>query len=476
MKRCRGFVLSFVGLQKLQAKLSQFETEKGYKWTQQAISRQTQLVEPQGLHPTTIKKIVYSQIGVDERSLQILFQALGLELEPQDYSLAAHLDSEIELADSTDSAKSAEVQTTLVPEFPGGPVPLHSPFYIERTALQARACTEMTQSGGLVRIKAPQKMGKSSFALRLLDHTISLGYRTVRVDFQQAEESIFSDIDRFLRWFCKTLSYQLDVLPTLDKYWDEEAGSKVSCTIYLQRALLKPIQVPVVLLLNEINCVFEHAAISGEFLPLLRSWYEEAKGNSILQKLRLVLIYSTEIYVPLNFNQSPFNIGLPIELPDLMPEEIQTLATYYGLSPKVASPLMEMVGGHPYLVQLALYHLWNDQLTLEQLLHQAPTPVGIYANCLNRCLLMLQNNLELAEAFALVVEAGDKVCLSSIIAYKLESLGLIKLDNHGAKPSCKLYQQFFTLQSTIAPKAATQTQTRKSQLGRSPHASLWVMG
>jgi hypothetical protein len=380
LKRHRGYILSEAGRHKLQVQLAQLESQKGYKFTLPVLARQTQLIDPQGLHSITIKKILEQQIGVDERSIKTLFQSLELELEPQDYHSATQLENLVQLVNSVNSShepQAIESKQHQAPEFPGGPVPLSSPYYIEQTVLQSRAYTEIGQPGGLIRIKAPRKMGKSSFTLRLLHYATSLGYCVLQVDLQRADEAVFSSLDRFLRWFCTILSYQLDLPPTLDDYWDAEAGSKVSSTIYLQQVLLKGTQVPIVFLFNEIDRIFEHPVIFREFLPLLRSWYEEAKSDTALHKLRFVLSYSTEIYVPLNLNQSPFNVGLPIELPHLTVEEVQVLTNAYDLSSGIAFPLMELVSGHPYLIQLALYHLWNGHSTLPDLLHKAATPVGV---------------------------------------------------------------------------------------------------
>ncbi|WP_416675147.1 AAA-like domain-containing protein [Egbenema bharatensis] len=443
-KRHRGYILSEAGRHKLQFQLSQLEAQKGYKFTLPVLARQTQLADPQGLHSTTIKKIVEQQTGVDERSLKTLFQSLAMELEPQDYCSATQPDNLVKLAGLSHEPSAIDCKQKQPPDFPGGPVPLDSPYYIEQPVLQARARAEISQSGGLIRVKAARKMGKSSFTLRLLDHATSLGYRILQIDLKRADEAVFSGIDRFLRWLCTILSYQLDLSPALDDYWDTEVGSKVSSTVYLQQVLLKKTRVPIVLLFNEINRVFEYSEISREFLPLLRSWYEEAKSDTPLHKLRFILSYSTEVYVPLNLNQSPFNVGLPIDLPLLTIEDVQVLAQAYGLSRDVAPPLMEWVGGHPYLIQLALYHLWSGQSTLEDLLQKASTPVGIYASHLNHCLVKLQDEAELAEAFQQVVQAETGVGLELAIAHKLESLGLIQFDDScHAQPLCKLYQQFF---------------------------------
>lgn len=458
-KRNRGFVLSQTGWEKLQARMGRVEQEKGCKLTQQALIKHIQLFDAQGLHPITLRKILGQQIGVDERSLRVVFAAIGLELEAVDYQFASlvadqpesnealigdHSITASELAKHKVVAPFISDLAIAIPDFPGGPLPLDSPFYIEPTQLLTRAYREISRPGGLVRVKAPQKSGKSSLALRLLHHAESLGYKPLRVDFQQVDEALFSSLDRFLRWFCHTLCYQLELDAPIQDYWNDAIGSKVSCTIYLQKALLKPLQSPVVLILNEVNHLFEHPTICQEFLPLLRSWYEEAKFHPVLQKLHFVLVYSTEIYVPLHLNQSPFNIGLPIELEDFSLEEIQQLAHFYGLPEHVAVPLMELVGGQPYLIQLGLYHLYSQKVSLEQLLQAATATNSIYANQLRRCLANLQQDPELLAAFQHVLADDGQVNLTPEMTYKLESLGLIKLNADRVKPSCKLYQQFFS--------------------------------
>ena len=137
--------------------------------------------------------------------------------------------------------------------------------------------------------------------------------------------------NQFLRWLCANTARQLQLKPRLDEYWDEDLGSKISCTSYFQDYLLESSATPLVLALDEVNQVFEHPQAAKDFLPLLRSWYEEAKTLPIWQNLRLIVVHSTEIYVPLQLNQSPFNVGLPIQLNPFSRKEVQQLAQCYGL-------------------------------------------------------------------------------------------------------------------------------------------------
>jgi diguanylate cyclase (GGDEF)-like protein len=353
-------------------------------------------------------------------------------------------------------------------EYPGEPVPLDSPFYIDRPPIEALTCTEISQSGCVIRIKAPRKMGKSSLLNRIVHRATALGYQTVSIDFQEADEEIFASLDKFLRWFCANVSRQLHLPSQLDEYWDEEIGSKVSCKIYFEEYLLEQIHTPLLVALNEVHRVFEHVKIAQEFLPMLRFWHEQARVVETWEKLRLVVVHATEIYIPLQINQSPFNVGLSVKLPPFTSEQVQELAKRYGLSEMDGSQteqLMAMVGGHPYLVNVALYHLMREEMSLAQLLQAAPTQAGIYSHHLRGYLAMLQDEPHLAATMQQVVSARQSIQVEAIAAYKLESMGLIELEGDRAQPSCQLYRLYFRAQ--LAPLAQAQAlHTRLEQLER----------
>ncbi|MEH2196579.1 MAG: AAA-like domain-containing protein [Nostoc sp.] len=339
-------------------------------------------------------------------------------------------------------------------EFPSGPVPLSSPLYINRPPLEELVCNEILYPGCLIRIKAPRKTGKSSLLNRMIASAREQGYQIVYLDFQEADEDIFASLDKFLRWFCVNVSRQLNLLPCLDDFWDIEMGSKVSCKIYFEAYLLQYIDHnPLVLALNEVHRVFEHPNIAQDFLPMLRFWHEQAKQDEIWQKLRMVVVHTTEIYIPLKLNQSPFNVGITITLSPFTLNQVQNLALRYGLNcaagsegAKRLAPLQAMVGGHPYLVNLALYHLCQQETRLEVLLETASTPVGIYSQHLRELLSLLQKEPELMSAMQQVIATDEKVELDAIAAYKLESMGLVKLNGNQAQVMCELYRLYFSQQ------------------------------
>ncbi|WP_193197551.1 AAA-like domain-containing protein [Nostoc sp. MG11] len=335
-------------------------------------------------------------------------------------------------------------------EIPSGSVPLNSFFYIERPPIEERTYTEINKPGSLIRIKAPSQMGKTSLLQRILAHARQTGLHTVQISLQRADSQVFTSLEKFLRWFCANISRQLNIEPKLDDYWDEDIGSKVSCTLYLQGYLLQKIDFPVVLALDEVNRIFEYPEICRDFLPLLRSWYEDASELEIWQKLRLVVVHATEAYIPLDINQSPFNVGLPIKLPEFNLEQVQELAIRHGLDwvkceagVHKLTLLRAMIGGHPHLVRLALYQLGRHEVTLEQLLQDAPTIAGIYSNYLRHHLANIQGHPDLIAALKSVVTSPTSVQLEAIAAYKLESMGLVKLEGNQAMPSCELYRLYF---------------------------------
>lgn len=334
---------------------------------------------------------------------------------------------------------------------PDGPVPLDSAFYVERSPVESRCCTEIEQPGALIRIKAPSQMGKTSLATRILAHarqsSEAAEVRTVLLSLQQADRETFSHLDRFLRWFCAAVTRKLQLSCRVEDYWSDTFGSKSNCTAYFEDCLLPNIDGPFVLALDKVDEVFLHPEIADDFFSLLRSWYEEAaygdSGNPLWQNLRLMIVHSTEVYIPLDINKSPFNVGLAVELQPFTPEQLLDLAQRYGVNLVDQSQLMELVAGHPFLVQQALYYLAQTG-DFSQFRQTAATDEGIYHRHLHHHLRSLQEHPRLGSAYEQVVQASEPVELDQLVAFKLHSMGLVKMQGNLAVPSCQLYQQYFS--------------------------------
>ncbi|MCC5644406.1 AAA-like domain-containing protein [Nostoc sp. CHAB 5824] len=463
--RRRGLVLTNAGLKRLQAAILAMEKvqNNGERFTLEDLG------ERMNVSTKTLNRLWSLDKGVDQKTLKLCFSAFNLELHTEDYAILSEPNNteSSQISQSLDTEKENVYPFLSLDSFvtqhhnqlenlwsyPDGPVPLDSPFYVERPPIEELVYREIIQPGCVIRIRAPREMGKSSLVLRLLAFAQMQGYRPVNLNCKQIDASCLTDLNKLLRCFCWQIATELGIDPKLDDNWHEEIGCKLSCSLYLQSYLLKQSPSPVVLVLNDVDRFFEYPQIAEEFFALLRSWYEEARQNTNLQKLRLVVVYSTEVYVSLDINRSPFNIGLPIRLPEFTEHQVEYLAQRHGLdwtSSNEVTQLMSLVGGHPALIRIALYYLCCQGITLEELLHEAIANGGIYRYHLWRHWAILQENTSLVKAYVEIVTANQSISLNPVDAHKLESLGLIAYEGDRILPRCQLYRAYFKKQLGVA--------------------------
>ncbi|GAB4471623.1 MAG: hypothetical protein OHK0037_31060 [Elainellaceae cyanobacterium] len=438
-KRKRGIVLSDYGLNRLQAAIARFEAEQngGDRYSAEALS------ELADVSPSSIRRLWAAQAGVDQKTLRKIFSTFGLtltdaDLQPVDGFSPAPLSQPF-------SQPQADVSLARsLRRYPSGPLPLRSSLYIYREPIEALAFREMTQVGCVVRIKAPPGFGKTSLLLRMLDQAQQLGYAIASIDLQQAETDILENPNQFLQWFSRSLAMKLGLVPPPENPWEEAIGISFSTTLYVRDHLLSSIQRPVLLAINAIDRVFAHPATAQAFLPLLRSWHEEAGHDAVWQHLRLVVTYATDSYLPLDIIFSPFNVGLPLALPEFTPDQVLELAQQYALSwsESDANRLMASVGGHPTLVHLAIYHISHQQSSLDAFLEAATTPQGVYQRYLQTMFASLKELPWAMEPLKALLQPSGVSVLDPMLAFKLEGAGLVTPTPNGWRLSCELYRYY----------------------------------
>jgi AAA-like domain len=337
-------------------------------------------------------------------------------------------------------------QSSVALEFPSGPVSLESMFYVERLPNETRHYQSILKPGSLLRITAPDLMGKTSLMSRILNHADQHDCQSIYLNLRDAGHRVLTDLNSFLYWFCERISSESGLENQLEQRWDDKTlGCISNCTDYFEKYILSQLSQPLVLGVDEVDRVFPYSDLATDFFGMLRNWFEKGKTHPTWKKLRLVLAYSTEDYSQFRINQSPFNVGQPLKLRELNPQQVQDLADRYGLNwtSKQMENLMAMVGGHPYLIHLAMYYVGNQEETLEQLLEEAPTEEGIYSDHLIRYWNTLSNHPSLAEAIKTVMKADKPVHVERSIGYQLHSMGLIQYEGSNVVPACKLYRLYF---------------------------------
>ncbi|NER08798.1 MAG: hypothetical protein F6K17_42890, partial [Okeania sp. SIO3C4] len=104
-----------------------------------------------------------------------------------------------------------------------------------------------------------------------------------------------------------------------------------------------------------------------------------------------------------------------------------------------------MVGGHPYLLELTFrtLQICND-MTLEKILETAPTKDGIYHSPhLQEYLAILKQHSDLAKVFLSIVKGEYLGNMESHANKKLINLGLVKYENGKLLVRCELYRLYF---------------------------------
>jgi transcriptional regulator with XRE-family HTH domain len=387
---------------------------------------------------------------VSIENFQKICKRLGLNwrevCDPTDDNINIPDKRDVSPSENTPSIPSALTPGKTTPERPDGWVALDSPFYIQRPPKEQDCYNEICKPGSLIRIKAPKQMGKTSLMMRILHQAEKQGDRIVYLSLEQADKDSFSNLDTFLRWFCAGVGRKLKLENKLDEYWEDDIGCNMRCETYFEEYLLPQIDKPLTLGLDKIDRLFQYPEICVDFFGLLRYLHEEAKlHNTCWKKLRLVLAHSTEMYLQMDINRSPFNAGLAVELPEFTSNQVLYLTGCYQVnwSDEQVQDLMSMVGGHPFLVGLALYHIARNDLNLMQLLQTATNESSIYKDHLNRIAETLEKQPELVIAIKEVVTAENSVQLERVTKFKLQALGLVNVQNDEVTPRCKLYRQFF---------------------------------
>ncbi|MBF2047206.1 MAG: AAA-like domain-containing protein [Elainella sp. C42_A2020_010] len=333
-------------------------------------------------------------------------------------------------------------------EYPSGSVPLQSSLYIERFPNESHRYQSIEAPGQLLRIMAPHLMGKTSLMSRILNYATQQKYKKVYLSLGDVEQKVLTDLDSFLPWFCERIGGELGLEQPSPTGHSKILGSIATCTEYFEKYVLAQLNKPLVLGVDEVDRIFSRPEIASDFFGMLRNWFEKGRDDATWKQLRMVLAYSTEDYSQFRINQSPFNVGEPLKLKEFTQQQTQELANRYDLNWGFhqVEQLMAMVGGHPYLLRLAMYYIKRQDVTLEQLLREAPTEDGIYSDHLYRYWNSLQKHPRLAEAVKQVMSSPQPIEIERSLADQLRSMGLVQYvqRDNAVLPSCNLYQLYFS--------------------------------
>jgi DNA-binding CsgD family transcriptional regulator len=140
---------------------------------------------------------IASEVGIREASvrkyLERFYRTFRIGKRYELVALAANYMPEL-IGNRSTQLKLLSHNTTIIQ------LESHPDFYIERPPIEEICHEELSKAGGMLRIKAPRKFGKT-FLLNskiLPDSRIS-GFHTVVLSFDYVDEAIFRDLNTFLK-------------------------------------------------------------------------------------------------------------------------------------------------------------------------------------------------------------------------------------------------------------------------------------
>ncbi len=331
-------------------------------------------------------------------------------------------------------------------EAPAGAVRTQSPFYIERLA-DSQLRHQLAGQGTTTTIQAGRQTGKTS----LLTHAINAYQgeqgKIIYLDFHLIDEASGKDLTSFLRFLSGAIAEQLDLeWDVVDRYWQTVRNSAQTFNRFLQQEALQRFECPVLLAIDEADLLLG-AEYKKHFFALLRAWDSRRAFDADWRKLNLVMVISTHPYLLIDdVNLSPFNVGLNIQLKDFSSDQVADLNQRHGspLKRDEISGLMDLVGGHPYLVRQAYYTLVSESLSLTDLLRVANSPEGPFGKHLLFYQHSLKKNPTLFSALQQLLR--EQKTPDESLLERLAAVGLIQQENGKWGPRCGLYGEFFRRQ------------------------------
>ena len=236
---------------------------------------------------------------------------------------------------------------------PGGAVPLTSDHYMVRT-VDGQFHSALERQEAIVLLKGARQVGKTSLLARGLQAARRRGAQVVILDFQSLGSEVLASAETLYRAMAESLCEQLELERSPESHWSTTRSGAANLERYLRREVFAVSQQPLVWGLDEVDRLFP-LRFGSEVFGLLRSWHNRRTldPDGPWSRLTLALAYATEAHLFITDpNQSPFNVGVRLQLNDFTQSEVAELARRLGVTHY--EPVYTLLSGHPFLTRCGL--------------------------------------------------------------------------------------------------------------------------
>jgi hypothetical protein len=328
-------------------------------------------------------------------------------------------------------------------DVPTGTVSLRSKFYIERDE-DALLKSQVMKRRSITTIQAPRQTGKSSLLERGLHYARQNGVKVIKFDLQGIDKVDLDSSNTFLRVLAEFVADRMDLDSAIvAEIWERPLAPKRKLTAFMQKHILSTHDNPIILALDEADRLLE-TDFYADFFGLIRFWYNEGVSDDRLEKLNSVLVISTEPYLLIDDKlQSPFNVGLSLNLRDFSEAQVRDLNQRYGgpIQEQYLPVMMKLLNGHPYLTHQAIYTMAVKKLSWADLTRITTTDDGPFADHLRHQYKLLLDKPGLKKALKQVIYSDH--CPDEKALYHLSRAGLVKGCGEAYTLRCELYRLYF---------------------------------
>ena len=327
-------------------------------------------------------------------------------------------------------------------EEPGGTIKLGDRFYVERDS-DIKLKRSIVKNGETVTIRASRQTGKSSLLARGIHHAHPTA-NIVYIDLQSVEHEAFESADQFLNYFARTITRKLRLDTTVvNKIWQDALGPQDKLVKVMEEYILPTSGQQIILAMDEADRLLT-VPFHSDFFALMRSWHNHRAIDPLWNTLNLAMVIATEPYLLIsNPNQSPFNVGVKLNLEDFSREQVEDLNHRHRdpVQEKDMESFFDLLTGHPYLTRKAFYLLVSEHWTWENLYKRAAGDQGPFADHLRRQLWFIQEDTALQESLRQVLYANKSD--NDKVLWRLLRAGLVKGNGDLYYCRCGLYEKYF---------------------------------
>jgi len=291
---------------------------------------------------------------------------------------------------------------------PGGPYDAR--WYVSREEAEQKAIVLLRQPGQPVAIWGPELFGKRWILRHLTDQLVNLEptMRVAAVNLRLMGGDAMGSLNAFLEEFAAQVLEALGLDETaLAAAWNRPGTPAKKLTRLLSTTVLPSAPGPLLVAIDQADALWKRAWCD-DFFDLLRGFTDRAEAEPWSRLRILVTMSTTPVLLTKEINRSPFaNVASRVSLGDFTAAQVQKLAEMHGLSwsDDEIERLMNLVGGHPFLVRLVMVKAARDGAPLDTLLDESHP---LFSAFLDRGRFRLSKNPGLFEALLAAVERPDR--------------------------------------------------------------------